>query len=346
MIDLRSDTVTRPTEAMRKAMASAEVGDDVFREDPTVRRLEERAGELLGKEVALFVPSGSMANQLALLLHCRASDEVICGEGAHLFYYEGGAGPALSGVQFVEARSGGLFTRADAEAVAKPRAYYLPRTRLVAIENTHNRAGGRVFPQSDVEDIAAWARRSGLAVHLDGARIWNASVATGRPEADLARPADTVSACFSKGLGAPVGSVLALPRDRLDDALHFRRVLGGAMRQAGILCAAALHALEHHRARIAEDHENARLLARALADSSAITCAPAETNIVNFDLTQDAEVVALRARDAGVLVGAIGPHRIRAVTHLGVSRGDVSKAADVLRSLAEAPSSDRGDRAG
>ncbi|HTN90833.1 MAG TPA: threonine aldolase family protein, partial [Sorangium sp.] len=208
MIDLRSDTVTRPTAAMRAAMAAAEVGDDVYREDPTVRRLEERVAELTGKEAALFVPSGTMGNQIALLCHTQRGDEVIAGEGAHCAFYESGAAPAWSGVQFAFAGRGGLFTAADVEDAIKPPLYYLPRTRVVAIENTHNRAGGRVFPQDDVLAIASVARAHGLALHLDGARLWNASVASGRPVAELAAPFDTVSVCFSKGLGAPVGSAL------------------------------------------------------------------------------------------------------------------------------------------
>ncbi len=204
MIDLRSDTVTRPSPAMREAMARAEVGDDVYGEDPTVRMLEETVASLLGKEAALFVPSGTMGNQLALLTSTRRGDEVVCGEGAHLAWFESGAGAALSGVQFAVAGRGGLFNVAEMEAAVKPNAYYYPRTSLVAIENTHNRAGGRVFPFDDVLAIARRARELGLRLHLDGARLWNAATVTGAPLAQLAAPFDTVSVCFSKGLGAPI----------------------------------------------------------------------------------------------------------------------------------------------
>jgi threonine aldolase len=338
VIDLRSDTVTRPTDAMRRAMARAEVGDDVYGEDPTVRRLEERAAELLGKEHALFTPTGTMANQIALLVHCRRGDEVIVGEGAHVFFYEGGAGGAWAGVQFLEAGRGGLFTVAEMEACIKPDLYFLARTRLVAIENTHNRAGGRVFPQDDVVAVAERARSHGLAVHLDGARIWNAAIASRRSPAELAAPADTVSACFSKGLGAPVGSVIAGSSAHVELARRYRRMLGGGMRQAGVVCAAALHALDHHVERLAEDHEHARTLATALADARGIRCDPAtvETNIVVFDLAAgDALDYVARAEKAGVLIHSIGPSRIRVVTHLGVSREDVGRAIGLLAGAAK-----------
>ncbi len=338
-IDLRSDTVTRPTDAMRRAMAAAEVGDDVYGEDPSAHALEARAAEVLGKEAALFVPSGTMANQIALQVHCRPSDEVVIGEGAHVYFYEGGAGGAYAGVQFVEAGSGGLFGPDDLEAAVKPRAYHMARTRLVAFENTHNRAGGRVFPQDDVVAIAERARALGLAVHLDGARIWNAAVASGRSPAELCAPADTVSACFSKGLGAPVGSVFAGSRALVEEGRRVRRRMGGAMRQVGVLCAAALHALEHHRARIADDHAHARAFAEVLANAPGLVCDPAtiETNMVMFDVaTGDADTLIRSAQAEGVLLGAVGPRRIRAVTHLGVDREHVLAAADILARLAHA----------
>ena len=338
-IDLRSDTLTTPTEAMRRAMASAEVGDDVYGEDPTVRRLEERAAEVLGKESALYTPTGTMANQIALLVHCRHGDEVIVGEGAHVFFYEGGAGGAFAGVQFLEAGRGGLFTADEMEACVKPAAYYLARTKLVAIENTHNRAGGRVFPQRDVEAIAERARARGMGVHLDGARIWNASVATKRTPAALAAPADTVSACFSKGLGAPVGSVFAGTREHVDLARRYRRMLGGGMRQAGVIAAGALHALEHHFERLAEDHENARVLARGIAATNGLSCdvETVETNIVAFEVEAgSADAFVARAESAGVLLHSIGPSRIRAVTHLGIERADVERAVEILHRVASA----------
>ncbi|AUX41071.1 threonine aldolase [Sorangium cellulosum] len=358
MIDLRSDTVTRPTATMRAAMAAAEVGDDVYREDPTVRRLEERVAELTGKEAALFVPSGTMGNQIALLCHTQRGDEVIAGEGAHCAYYESGAAPAWSGVQFAFAGRGGLFTAEDVEHAIKPPQYYLPRTRVVAIENTHNRAGGRVFPQRDVLAIASVARAHGLALHLDGARIWNAAVASGRTVAELAAPFDTASVCFSKGLGAPVGSALAGSADVVRAALRFRKMLGGGMRQAGVLAAAALHALTHHQVRLAEDHEAARTIARAMreaahrgstppaADTRAAKDTPAatdaphatvgepETNIVYVETPGiPAERLVEAARQRGVLVGAADRSAVRIVTHLDLAPAQVAPAA---RALAEA----------
>ncbi|WP_437592212.1 low-specificity L-threonine aldolase [Sorangium sp. So ce1000] len=343
MIDLRSDTVTRPTAAMRAAMAAAEVGDDVYREDPTVRALEERVAELTGKEAALFVPSGTMGNQIALLCHTQRGDEVIAGEGAHCAFYESGAAPAWSGVQFVFAGRGGLFKAADVEDAIKPPQYYLPRTRLVAIENTHNRAGGRVFPQEDVLAIASVARAHGLALHLDGARLWNAAVATGLRPAELAAPFDTVSVCFSKGLGAPVGSALCGSADVVRAALRFRKMLGGGMRQAGVLAAAALYALAHHQGRIAEDHEAARAIARAMraaAPSAAGTPATIdepETNILYIETPGiPAERLVEAARRRGVLVGATGRSAVRAVTHLDLAPEQVAPAASALaEALAE-----------
>jgi len=320
MYDLRSDTVTRPSEGMRRAMAAAEVGDDVYREDPTVRRLEERTAEIVGQPAALFVPSGTMANQIALLCHCRAGDEAIVGRGTHCFYYEGGAAPAWSGIQFQEVGDSGLLTAEQVAAAVKPRAYYLPRTSIVILENTHNLSGGRVLPQRDVEAIAAVARRQGLALHLDGARIWNAAVATGRPVAELAAYADTVSVCFSKGLGAPVGSALCGSRELIEAALRYRRMLGGAMRQAGILAAGALYALDHHLEALAADHEAAQALGRALAELPGVTLSPVETNIVNLSLGEEAadRLVAAAARH-GVLISATGPRSLRLVTHRDVT---------------------------
>ncbi|WP_437726867.1 low-specificity L-threonine aldolase [Sorangium sp. So ce861] len=354
MIDLRSDTVTRPTAAMRAAMAAAEVGDDVYREDPTVRRLEERAAELTGKEAALFVPSGTMGNQIALLCHTQRGDEVIAGEGAHCAFYESGAGAAWSGVQFAFAGRGGLFTAADVEDAIKPPQYTQPRTRVVAIENTHNRAGGRVFPQGDVLAIAEVARAHGLALHLDGARVWNAAVASGRTVAELAAPFDTVSVCFSKGLGAPVGSALCGGADAIRAALRFRKMLGGGMRQAGVLAAAALYALAHHQGRIAEDHEAARAIARAMRDAARRAARPGasaqpatieepETNILYVDTPGiPAERLVDAARRRGVLVGATGKSTVRAVTHLDVAPEQVAPAASALaEALAEVLSAPR-----
>jgi threonine aldolase len=334
MIDARSDTVTRPSPGMRAAMASAEVGDDVYGEDPTIRALEEQVAQLLGKEAALFVPSGTMANQLAIMTSTRRGDEVVCGEGAHLAWFESGAGAALSGVQFATAGRGGLFDAEEMEAAVKPPHYYYPRTSLVAIENTHNRAGGRVFPQNDVIAIAGRARALGLRVHLDGARLWNAVTRTGRKEAELAAPFDSVSVCFSKGLGAPVGSALAGSRAQVSEAHRLRKMLGAGMRQAGILAAGALFALEHNRARLSEDHEHARLFARELASSlvtQGIVILEPETNIVNVDLPAPvADRVVLLAKEGGLLLGAMPPARLRVVFHLDVDRDDALTAARTL----------------
>jgi threonine aldolase len=320
---------------MRAAMAGAEVGDDVWGDDPTAQRLEARAAELLGKPAALFVPSGTMANQIALLLHCRPGDEVIVGRGAHMRLYESGAGAAWAGVQFAEVGGAdGTFTGEDVVAAALPEDRNLPRTRLVAVENTHNRGGGRVWPRAQVAAIVAHARARAYALHLDGARIWNAAIASGNSERELAAPFDTVSACFSKGLGAPVGSVIAGSRDEVERARRFRKMLGGGMRQVGILCAAALHALEHHRARLAEDHANARRLAVGLAGVPGVSVDPdrVDTNIVIFEVAGLPSVELARRTDAtGVRLHAIAPTRLRAVTHLDVDAAGIDRAIAAVR---------------
>ncbi len=312
-------------------MSHAEVGDDVYRDDPTVLALEERTARLLGKEAALFVPSGSMGNQIAILCHTQRGDEIIAGEGAHCAFYEAGAAAAWSGVQFAFAGKGGLFTAADVLDAIKPPAYYMPRTRLVALENSHNRAGGRVFPQAEVIAIAEVARAHGLALHLDGARLWNASVASGLDVATLAAPFDTVSVCFSKGLGAPIGSALVGSQETMERALRFRKMLGGGMRQAGVLAAAALYALDHHRDRLADDHAAAKHIAETIRAIAGAHVDPVETNIVNVDTPQiPADRVVLAARDRGVLIGASGPHRVRIVTHLDLAKDDLPWTAQAL----------------
>jgi threonine aldolase len=329
--DLRSDTVTRPGPAMREAMAAAAVGDDVYGEDPTVLELERRAAELLGKESALFVPSGTMSNQIALLVHTRPGDEVVIGEGAHVAFYESGAGAALAGVQFAQAGAGGLFDADELTAAVKPRADYHPRTSLVCLENTHNRAGGRIFPQATAEAVVKRAREHGLGAHLDGARLWHAALATGISEAELARPFDTVSVCFSKGLGAPVGSALVGARDALRAARRFRKMLGGGMRQAGILAAGALFALEHQRQRLSLDHDSAQRLARVLDALPGVRVVPPETNIVSLAVDGlSAERVVAEARARGVLLNSTGPSSLRAVTHLDLSAADVERAGERL----------------
>lgn len=339
-VDLRSDTVTRPSPAMRQAIAAAEVGDDVLGEDPTVAALEVRAAALMGKEAALFVPSGSMANQIALKIHCQPGDDVIIGEGAHNFLYEAGAGGAIAGVQFTVAGTGGLFSGDDVHAAFKRSPlHHVPPTSLVCVENTHNRGGGRVWPLSLLHDVARAARDLGIALHLDGARVLNAAVALGVPAAVLAAPFDTASLCFSKGLGAPVGSIIAGSRASMVRAHRFRKMLGGGMRQAGILAAAALFALEHNVARLADDHARAGRLAAALGQVPGLVVEPArvETNIVMLDLAPrlpEAAEFAEAARVEGVLVLPFGPRRLRLVTHLDVSDEDVGRAASVLAELA------------
>jgi threonine aldolase len=343
LADLRSDTVTKPTAGMREAMARAEVGDDVYGEDPTVRLLEARTAEITGKESALFVPSGTMGNQIAILCHTRRGDEVVIGEGSHCAFYESGAAAAWSGVQFANAGKGGLFTARDLTHVIRPPEYYLPRTSLVVIENTHNRAGGKVFPRADVMAIAEVARAHGLGLHLDGARIWNAAAAlgaagatgaAGASVAELAAPFDTVCVCFSKGLGAPAGSAIAASAEVIKAARRFRKMLGGGMRQAGILAAGALYALEHHLARVALDHEAARAIGEAARAVPGVIVHDVETNIVNIDTPGvEAGRVVEAAKRRGVLIGASGSHRVRAVTHLDVAPESVVPAA---RALAEA----------
>jgi threonine aldolase len=334
MIDLRSDTVTRPTAAMKAAMLAAAVGDDVYGEEPTTNALEERVASLLGKEAALFVSSGTMGNQLAIRCHTQPGDEVIVGEGAHPVFYESGAAPVLSGVQFAIAGRGGLFTADEMLAEIKPIAYTSPRTSLVCVENSHNRAGGRIFPQDRIVAIAEEARARGLRLHLDGARLWNVHVATRVPLAVLAAPFDTVSVCFSKGLGAPVGSVLAGPRALITAARRFRKRWGGGLRQVGMLAAAALYALDHHLARLADDHESARALGERAARIAGahVDLAGVQTNIVNIDLdaSLDGARVSQEARTLGLLVNPSAARRLRAVLHLDVSKDDVARAASLL----------------
>ncbi|MBI2896310.1 MAG: aminotransferase class I/II-fold pyridoxal phosphate-dependent enzyme [Deltaproteobacteria bacterium] len=333
MIDLRSDTVTRPTAGMRRAMAEAEVGDDVYGEDPTVNALEAEVARLVGKEASLFVPSGTMANQIALWCQSERGGEVVVGEGSHSLLFESGAMAALSGAQPVVAGRGGPYTAADVEAVLRPRTDYHPRSCMVVVENTHNWSGGRVFPQSDVLEIAGLARDRGLPLHLDGARLWNAAAATGLEPRTLCAPFDTVSVCLSKGLGAPVGSLLSGPRALVARARRVRKMLGGGMRQAGILAAAGLYALEHHRARIAVDHAVARAFAEQMASSPAVEIDPrrVETNIVVFGIRgRSTDLFLEDARREGVRLGVIGPGRVRAVTHLDVSEGDAAEASGIL----------------
>jgi len=335
-IDLRSDTVTLPSAEMRQAMAAAPVGDDQYGEDPSVNRLQDRIAELLGKEAALFVPSGTMANQIGLKILTRPGDEVILGDEAHIVWHESGAGAANSGVQFTVVGRGGLFTAADLRAAYKqPGHIVFPPTTLVAVENTHNRGGGVVFPQSDAVAICGVAREFGMKSYLDGARLFNTAAATGRSLAELAASFDVVSVALSKGLGCPVGSVIAGPREDISRAMRARRMFGGAMRQSGILAAAGLWALDHNLERLTEDHGNARLLAERIAGLRGIglDLQTVQSNIVIFHMEEgapDAATVVARAREMGVLVSAFGVRTVRAVTHLNVSRADCELAADRL----------------
>ncbi len=323
VIDLRSDTVTRPTPAMREAMARAEVGDDVFGEDPTAVRLESMVAEIVGKEAALFVSSGTMGNQLAIRTQTEPGDELIVSDGAHCAWFESGAAAVLSGVQCAVAGRGGLFTAAEMEACVKPVTDWNPHTRLVALENTHNRGGGIIWPMAEMQAVTSRARQLGFRLHLDGARLWNAAVALGAEPKALAAPFDTVSVCFSKGLGAPVGSALCGPAELVKRARRIRKMLGGGMRQIGILAAAGIYALEHNRERLAEDHENARAIADEIAAvrGTKVDLEKVQTNIVMVDTPSiPAAKVADAAKAAGVLVSVFGPERIRIVTHLDVAR--------------------------
>jgi len=337
MIDLRSDTVTRPTPEMRERIARAEVGDDVFGEDPAVNRLQERTAELLGKEAALFVASGTMGNVAAVTAHTRPGEEVILDEEAHIVHYEAGSAAAFAGVQFRTVPGpAGAFTVREVEERIRPDDVHAPPTSLVCLENTHNRAGGTIYPVEEMERIGAFARERGIRVHLDGARLWNAAAATGVPEARWAAAVDSVTVCLSKGLGAPVGSVLAGSREFIHKAHRVRKMLGGGMRQAGILAAAGLHAIENHRERLADDHAHARLLAETLNAIPGITVEMdrVQTNIVYADVSghrwSDEEILRGMA-EREVLFLSLGAGRIRLVTHLEISRADAEEAAGRLR---------------
>jgi threonine aldolase len=341
MIDLRSDTVTKPTPAMRRAMAEADVGDDVYGEDPTVNRLQERAAEIFEKEAAIFVPTGSMGNQTAVKLHTRPGQEVVIEERGHIFNFEMATMAAFSGcvARTVHSQdSSGILTWEEITgAIHANAAYYVAPTGLIAIENSHNLAGGSVMPRARTEDICQHAHELKLPVHLDGARIFNAAVALGETVANLAGPADSVMFCLSKGLGAPVGSMLLGTREFIDEARVIRKMLGGGMRQAGVLAAAGLIALEDSPKRLHEDHENARRLADGLAELAGVKIDPEKvvTNIVIFDIAEtgmSADAFCERLRQRGVLAVGFGSS-IRMVTHYDVSRADIEKALMELNSL-------------
>lgn len=342
VIDLRSDTITRPTAAMRAAIAAAPVGDDQFGEDPSVNALQDEIAGLLGKEAALWLPTGTMANQVALRVLTRPGDDVVVSRESHIVWHETGGGAANAGVQFTEIGHGGTFTAEEFAAACKPQGHLLhPPTTLVVVENTHNRAGGIVVPHGEVEAICAAARERHVSSLLDGARLWNAAVATGQAPARLAAPFDVVWVALSKGLGAPAGAVLAGPRDVIVRAVRYRRMFGGAMRQVGLLAAAGSYAIAHHLTRLPEDHAHARLLAENLAQLPGVILdlTTVQTNIVVFHLRHgapDAAAVVAGAKEAGVLLFAFGPRLLRAVTHLEVSREQCVRASHVLGRLVSA----------
>ena len=342
-IDLRSDTITRPSSAMRQAMATAEVGDDQYGEDPSVNRLQHEVATLLGKEAALFLPTGTMANQVALKVLTRPGDDVLVPLEAHIVWHETGAAAANSGVQFTPIGALGTFSTDDVAAAIKPAGHMMyPPTSVVVIENTHNRAGGVVFPETDATAVSALARERGVAMYCDGARLLNAAVASGRSPAALAAPFDLVSISLSKGLGCPVGSLLAGSAALIGAAIRYRRMLGGAMRQSGILAAAGSYSLAHNVDRMADDHANARIIAERLArgDDVSIDLDLLRTNIVVFTLVErrgvpDAAAFVERCRQRGVLVAAFGPRTVRAVTHLDVDREQCEAAARIMAEVAD-----------
>ncbi len=330
LIDLRSDTVTQPTPGMRAAMLAAELGDDVFGDDPTVNALQTRIAALLGKEAALFVPSGTQSNLCGLMAHCQRGDEYIVGQMAHTYRWEGGGAAVLGSIQPqpLAQQVDGSMRLEDIAAAIKPDDAHFAKTRLLALENTW---GGQILPLAYVEAATALARSKGLATHLDGARVFNAAVASGVPVFEIARHFDSVSVCFSKGLGAPVGSALVGSRDFIARAHRVRKMLGGGMRQAGVLAAAALYALDHHVARLADDHAHARALVEGLHGLPGVTVQAPQTNVVFVDLAPEkASGVVERLRVAGVL--CTGLYRLRFVTHLDVSASDIQRAIQILRS--------------
>ncbi len=341
MIDLRSDTVTRPTPGMRAAMAAADVGDDVFNEDPTTNRLEELVAHMLGKEAALYVPSGTMSNQIAVRVHTVPGDELICDANCHIYNYEAGGPAVLSGVtcRCVEGEFG-ILDVSQLEDKIRPINEHLVVTKMVCLENTHNRGGGRIYPLDKIAAISRWTRQNKLILHLDGARLWNAIVATGVAAKDWGQHFDTVSVCFSKGLGAPIGSALAGPKDVIARARFVRKQFGGGMRQAGMAAAGALYALEHNIQRLADDHRNAQVLADAVRDTPGLTLHPpvVDTNLVWFRVAPElgtAKALALKLKEHGVQVHPAGPQMIRACTHLDVSAAQAQQASDTIRKVVQ-----------
>lgn len=336
MIDLRSDTVTKPSPGMLQAMVNAEVGDDVFGEDPTVKELQSEISALLGKEAGLFVPSGVMSNQLALRVHTNPGDEVILESGSHIANHESGAAGALAGVQLLSIKgSRGIIDPTEIENSIRTGYYWEPNPRLVCIENTHNQAGGVIYPLDTILETNEIVRERDLAFHLDGARLWNASIATGVSEAQYAAPFDSISVCLSKGLGAPIGSVLVGSSDFIAQAHRFRKMYGGGMRQVGILAAAGLFALRNQKDDLANDHARAKILAEGLSAIAAFSVDPTrvETNIVMFDV-QDGSISALeKMKAAGVLMVPFGPKTIRATTHRDVDDASIDEVLRILNRI-------------
>jgi threonine aldolase len=341
-IDLRSDTVTLPSQRMREAIFRAELGDDVFGEDPTVNRLEQMAAERVGKEAGLLVVSGTMGNLVSILTHCGRGSEIILGDQCHTFVYEAGGTSAVGGIHphTVPNQPDGTLRLQDIEAAIRPGNVHFPRTRLICLENTHNRCSGAVLTPEYMAQVGALARRHGLAMHLDGARIFNAAVALGVDVTELTRDADSVSFCLSKGLAGPVGSVVCGSKDFIAEARRMRKVLGGGMRQAGILAAAGIVALDEMVGRLQEDHDNARRLARGIAGIDGLSIDPAriQTNIVYFDLVREtpyAEEFAGQVAARGLRILSVGPNRLRAVTHYGITADDIAQALSVLADVAK-----------
>lgn len=340
VIDLRSDTVTKPSKEMREFMISAEVGDDVFGEDPTVNKLQETVAELLGKEAALYVPSGTMGNQLCIKAHTQPFDELICDKDAHIYNYESGSIAGLSHVQVIPLNGkNGIFSAEQVEEVIRPDAYYLPKTRLVCVENTHNRGGGSIFPLEEIKRIKEIVDKYNLKYHLDGARLWNASIATGVSLKEYAKYFDSVSVCLSKGLGAPVGSVIAGTKEFIKIAHRFRKAWGGGMRQVGILAAAGLYAIENNFNRIAEDHRRAKYFAQEISKISRIKLDPesVQTNIVLFEVEglTAAEVIQIvkdpSKTGASLLLSVGKKYLVRAVTHLDVNDDNIEEAIRIIK---------------
>jgi threonine aldolase len=339
IIDLRSDTVTKPSREMREMMLTAEVGDDVYGEDPTVNRLQERVAEILGKEAALFVPSGVMANQLALKTQTQPGDEVIVESESHIFNYETAGAAFLSNVQLCTVKGDRGILKADQVAQAiRSTVYYNPKTSLVCLENTHNKAGGTIYPLEEIQKIHDLARNKKLALHLDGARLWNASIATGIAPKEYARFFDTVSVCFSKGLGAPVGSALTGTCEKIESARKYRKIFGGGMRQVGILAAGALFALDHNFERLKEDHDKAKWLAKELGNLPGIDLDlnSVQTNIIIFSISgrsETADELISKLKTNGVLISEMGISTLRAVMHLDVSMEQIKRASATITSL-------------